>query len=166
MSSLTFNHQISDFRPALFQSALKYTNNHDDANDLVQDTFIKAIKYESKYKEGTNLYGWLFTIMKNTFINNYWSVTRRTSIIQKNVDPSFYPVGSTSKNNCEGKFVMDDVNKALNSLDAIYKDPFLRYFEGYKYAEIAVELDIPIGTVKTRIHIARKILKGYLKMHE
>ena len=166
MNTATFNHEICGFRQSLMQSAMKFTRNHDDASDLVQDTLIKAIRYEDHYQEGTNLKGWLFTIMRNTFINNYRSMTRKTSVFVQNVDPWSYPVTSdTSKNHGESKFIAEDVNKALSTLDPAHSVPFLRYFEGYKYHEIAEELEIPIGTVKTRIHLARKLLKSSLKMY-
>lgn len=157
---------ICGHRSSLMQSALKFTRNHDDASDLVQETLIKAIRYENKYEDGTNLRGWLFTIMRNTFINNYRSLARKTAVMVQNVDPWSYPINeNTSKNIGEGKFMMEDINKAMASLDPVHSVPFLRYFEGYKYHEIAEELGIPIGTVKTRIHVARKILKASLKMY-
>jgi RNA polymerase sigma factor (sigma-70 family) len=166
MNTMNFNSMLSDFRPSLLQSALKFTRNHEDANDLVQETLIKAIRYETKYEEGTNFRGWLFTIMRNTFINNYRSLARRTAVMVQNVDPWSYPVDeSTSKNHGEAKFMMEDIEKAMSCLEPVHSVPFKRYFEGYKYHEIAEELDIPIGTVKTRIHIARKLLKASLKMY-
>lgn len=166
MNTVTFNNMISDYRPSLMQSALKFTQNYDDAGDLVQDTLIKAIRYEDKYEEGTNLRGWLFTIMRNTFINNYRALTRRTAVMVQNVDPWSFPVTEqTSKNQGEGKFTMEDITKAMSQLEPVHSVPFLRYFEGYKYHEIAEELDIPIGTVKTRIHVARRLLKSSLKMY-
>ena len=157
---------ISDYRASLMQSALKFTQNHDDANDLVQETLIKAIRYENKYEDGTNLRGWLFTIMRNTFINNYRSLARRTAVMVQNVDPWSYPITeNTSRNQGEGKFMLEDIKKAMAGLEPVHSVPFLRYFEGYKYHEIADELGIPIGTVKTRIHVARKLLKASLKMY-
>jgi RNA polymerase sigma factor (sigma-70 family) len=167
MNINNFNTQICDFRVQLMQSALQFTrNNHDDADDLVQDTLIKAIRYEEKFEQGSNLQGWLFTIMRNTFINNYRSLGRRTAVLINNVDPWLYPVTeSTSSNNGEGKLIAEDINKALVNLQPEYALPFLRYFEGFKYQEIADEMNIPIGTVKTRIHVARKVLKDKLKMY-
>jgi len=146
---------------------MKFTNDVEDANDLVQDTIIKAIRYRDLYKQGTNLRGWLYTIMKNTFINDYRKGARRNSIIETCEDLSSHQLQTSASNNLgENKFIMQDINKALDSLQPEYAKPFLRYFEGYKYHEIAVELNIPIGTVKTRIHVARQILKGQLKMYK
>ena len=166
MNVINFNTEICGCRNLLMQSALQFTNNHEDADDLVQETMIKAIRYEHKFEQGTNLHGWLFIIMKNTFINNYRSLTRRAAVFIQDVDPWRYPVNeSTARNNGEGKMISQDINKALENLQPEYSVPFLRYFEGYKYHEIAAEMNIPIGTVKTRIHVARRVLKSKLKMY-
>lgn len=166
MNTNSFNNQICGCRTKLMHSALKFTGNHDDADDLVQDTLVKAINYESKFEQGTNLQGWLFTIMRNTFINNCHALGRRAAVFIKNVEPSQYPVTeATTRNRGEAIMIAEDVNKALANLQAEYSVPFLRYFEGYKYEEIAAELEIPLGTVKTRIHIARRVLKSKLKMY-
>ena len=166
MENMTLNNEICNHRSCLEAYAMKFTRDVEDANDLVQDTIIKAIRYHHMYAEGTNIRGWLYTIMKNTFINNYRKDSRKNSVIETSEDLSSYQLyNSADKNKGEGKFVMDDINKALEKLQPEYSSPFLRYFEGYKYHEIAEEMDIPIGTVKTRIHMARQILKGQLKMH-
>lgn len=166
MKAINFNTEICDCRNLLMQSAMQFTQNQEDADDLVQETMIKAIRYEHKFEQGSNLQGWLFTIMKNTFINNYRSFTRRAAVFIKDVDPWQYPVNeSTARNNGEGKMISEDINKALNNLHPEYAVPFLRYFEGYKYHEIADQMNIPIGTVKTRIHVARRVLKTKLKMY-
>jgi RNA polymerase sigma factor (sigma-70 family) len=166
MNPLNFNTAISGCRSQLMQSALQFTQNTDDADDLVQETMFKAIRYENKFQEGTNIQAWLFTILRNTFINNYKAMGRRASVFVKNVDPWSYPVtDSTARNQGEGKLISEDVHKALADLDKEYAVPFLRYFEGYHYHEIAHQLGLPLGTVKTRIHVARRILKNKLKMY-
>ncbi|EDM35935.1 RNA polymerase sigma-70 factor, ECF subfamily protein [Pedobacter sp. BAL39] len=166
MNTIAFDTEICTYRNKLMQSALQFTHDHDDASDLVQDTLVKAIRYENSFGEGTNLQAWLYTIMKNTFINNYRSLGRRAGVFIKDVDPWLYPVNdATSKNEGECKMIGEDITKALDSIQPAYAIPFLRYFEGYKYHEIAEELDLPIGTVKTRIHLARKALKNRLKMY-
>lgn len=166
MENMTLNNEICNHRSCLETFAMKFTNDVEDANDLVQDTIIKAIRYHEMYKQGTNLRGWLYTIMKNTFINDYRRGSKRNALIQTSEDlSSFQLLGSAQTNKGENKFMMDDINKALAKLQPEYSGPFLRYFEGYKYHEIAEELNIPIGTVKTRIHMARQILKEQLKMY-
>ncbi|KIO78108.1 RNA polymerase sigma factor [Pedobacter lusitanus] len=166
MSSNDFNLRLYSFKDSLQSFAISFTRDLDDANDLVQDTMLKAINYSSHFKEGTNFKAWLFTIMKNTFINNYRRATRTNLIMsvtdEITSDKLHY---SASVNDGNGKFIMEDVHKALSKLQPEYYTPFLKYFEGFKYHEIADQLKIPIGTVKTRIHIARQLLKKSLKMY-
>ncbi|RZK82516.1 MAG: RNA polymerase sigma factor [Pedobacter sp.] len=166
MNLALFNTQICEHRPNLLQFALKFTRNEDDADDLVQDTLIKAIRYSGLYQEGTNLKGWLYTILRNTFMNNYRSSKRRLAVIEtcEEINPAQLIHGA-SVNLGEDKFLKEDIFKAIKLVPSEYVVPFLRYFEGYKYHEIADELNIPIGTVKTRIFMARKHLKSYLKMY-
>jgi RNA polymerase sigma factor (sigma-70 family) len=166
MSTNDFNYQLYSYKDSLHSFAISFTRDVEDANDLVQDTMLKAINYSTHFKEGTNFKAWLYTIMKNTFINNYRRATKTNSIMtvtdEITSDKLHY---SASVNDSDGKFVMEDIYKALSKLQPEYYVPFLKYFEGFKYYEIAEQLDIPIGTVKTRIHVARQLLKKSLKMH-
>jgi RNA polymerase sigma factor (sigma-70 family) len=166
MNNLSLDLQICEHKSSLDLFARKFTNDLDDANDLVQDTMIKAIKYASMFKEGTNLRAWLFTIMKNTFINGYKKDSRKNSLMDTTDDLTSAQLKRSAATNLgENKFMMDDINGAMKGLQPEYSTPFLMYFEGYKYHEIAEELKIPIGTVKTRIYMARQILKNNLKMY-
>ncbi len=166
MTRLEFNHLVNFHSVSLRSYALNFTKDNEDANDLVQDTLLKAITYYNKFKEGTNLKGWLFTIMKNTFINNYRRLVKTNALITQSEDISSASLSySATKNLAESKFIMGDINKALTQLPQDYYFPFIKYFEGFKYHEIAEILHIPIGTVKTRIHVARSILKKYLKTY-
>ncbi|WP_276090570.1 sigma-70 family RNA polymerase sigma factor [Pedobacter sp. JY14-1] len=166
MNDLLLTDEICSHKSCLETFAMKFTSNVEDAHDLVQDTIIKAIRYHDLYQKGTNMRGWLYTIMKNTFINDYRKMTRKMAVVENCAEftPEHLRI-SAEKNQAENKFLMKDINQALASLQPEYSRPFLRYFEGYKYAEIAEELNIPIGTVKTRIHIARQLLKDQLKMY-
>ncbi len=167
MNKLKFNTLVTQQANSLKMYAQNFTKDEDDANDLVQDTLLKAVTYFRNFKEGTNLKGWLYTIMKNTFINNYRRVVRTNSFITKEEEiTSANLVVSASNNQGENKFVMDDINNALSNLTDDYYTPFTMYFEGYKYQEISDHLNIPIGTVKTRIHIARKSMKKALKPYK
>ena len=167
MTKIEFNTMVMRQASSLKMYALHFTHDADDANDLVQDTLLKAITYYNKFKEGTNLKGWLYTIMKNTFISNYRRFVKISSFVTKSDEiSSANLVFSSTKNQGESKFIMDDIKLALSKLPEEYYVPFSMYFEGFKYHEIADHLAIPIGTVKTRIHVARKLLKKSLKPYD
>ena len=167
MTKIEFNTLVLRQAAPLRAYALHFTHDADDANDLVQDTILKAFTYYNKFKEGTNLKGWLYTIMKNTFINNYRRFIKISSFVIKSDEISSPNlVYSSATNQGEAKFVMEDIKKALDKLPADYYIPFTMYFEGHHYHEIADQLQIPIGTVKTRIHVARKLLKKSLKAYD
>lgn len=124
------------------------------------------IRYFGQFKEGTHMRAWLFTIMRNTFINDYRRDTRKNALITHEDEiSSANLLNSSSTNGAEGSFAMADIQKALSTLKPKYRIPFVKYFEGYKYEEIAQEMNIPIGTVKTRIHIARQTLQKQLKAY-
>ena len=166
MKNLTLNSEICKHQNCLESFAMKFTKDVEDAHDLVQDTIVKAIRYHKLYKGGTNLRGWLYTIMRNTFINDYRRTVKRRAIVETSEDLSSFQLSrSAESNRAENKFVMEDINKAMAKLQPEYSVPFLKYFEGFKYHEIADELNIPIGTVKTRIHLARQVLKNQLKVY-
>lgn len=166
MIKLQFESLVSEHAPKLKTYALHFTRDEQDADDLVQDTVLKAMTYHEKFQQGTNLNGWLYTIMKNTFINNYRRVSKLSNVVTKSDDiTSANLVYSSTANKGEERFIRDDIKDALNKLSEEYYVPFTMYFEGYKYQEIADQLQIPIGTVKTRIHVARKLLKKSLKTY-
>lgn len=163
MTTTEFSKQTSMLAPYLLQFAMRYTNDTENAHDLIQDTMVKAFKYHEQFQEGSNLKGWLFTIMKNTFINDYRRKAKSQSLITKTEAISYSDLKlSASRNGAEGSMIMKDINMAMKSIPECYSKPFVRHFEGFKYHEIAEELNLPIGTVKTRIHVARKLLKEYL----
>jgi len=166
MVNYEFESMVSRQASTLKVHALNFTRDEQDAEDLVQDTILKAITYHSKFQEGTNLKGWLYTIMKNTFINNYRKIIRTSGVVIKSEEiSSSNLMYSSTENRGENSFVMDDIKEALSKLSEDYYVPFTMYFEGYKYQEIADYLCIPIGTVKTRIHMARIMLKKSLRTY-
>lgn len=149
--------------PVLHEFALKFTNDSDSAKDLVQDTMLNAIRYYGKFEEGTNLSGWLFTIMRNNFINSLRRNKSTATLNKQNGELTDKQLlACCTQNNGDGKFVMGDIKAALSRLPELLYIPFIRHVEGYKYQEIAMETNTPIGTIKTRIFEARRLLKKQL----
>lgn len=165
MNALEFGYRIESLTGSLRPYALKLTRDSEDANDLMQETFFKAYTNRTKFEEGTNLKAWMYTIMRNTFITNYQRMVRRNTFIDTTENSHFINCSAVVESNAHGNFIHKDIQAALNELKDIYKIPFKLYFEGFKYHEIAKRLSIPIGTVKNRIHIARKELKDALNVY-
>lgn len=166
MTALEFGYHLNNLSPSLKPYALKLTKDKEDADDLLQETVFKAYSNRDKFQSGTNLKAWLYTIMRNTFITNYQKMVRRKTFIDTTENNHFMNTGSIRlENSAMGNFVLQDTNSAINHLKEMYKVPFTMYFRGFKYHEIAEKLQIPIGTVKNRIHIARKELKKALYMY-
>lgn len=166
MTALEFTYSLDQVSKTLRPFAMRLTRDSEDANDLLQDTMLKAFTNRDKYTDGTNLKAWLYTIMKNTFITNYQRMMRKNTFIDTTDNLHYInSSGSTIHNDAYSSFAMDDITGAIESLDAAYKVPFMMHFRGFKYHEIAARLEIPIGTVKNRIHIARKELKRMLRVY-
>ncbi|MES2514916.1 MAG: RNA polymerase sigma factor [Bacteroidota bacterium] len=159
MTAIEFNTRILNEKQSLKNFALSLTHNGDDALDLLQDTYVKAITYREKFEDSTNLRAWLFTIMKNTFINSYRRAVKTRQIIQTNADLA---MARAFKNNhqdiTESRLAAKDIINKIEKLEDQYKIPFTRYYNGFKYEEIAQEMQLPLGTVKSRIFLARKQL--------
>lgn len=167
MTTLEFSYSLQKLSSSLKPFALKLTRDTDDANDLLQDTMVKAFTNKDKFTEGTNLKAWLYTIMKNTFITNYQRMVRRGTFVDTTDNLHYLNSGDALvENGAYGDFAMNDIQLAIENLEAVYKTPFMMHFRGFKYHEIADKLEIPIGTVKNRIHIARKLLKDDLHMYK
>lgn len=167
MNNRDFTRMIQEHQSMLSAFALKFTGDIDDAKDLIQDTMVKALRFSGTFVEGTNIKGWLYTIMRNTFINDYRKNTRKIALITREEEiSSANLLHSSTENQSGSSFAMRDIKFALAKLPEMLSVPFIRYFEGYKYHEIAAELDIPLGTVKTHIFEARKHLKKQLSMYQ
>jgi len=140
--------------------AMKLTGNNTDANDLYQDTAIRIISNADKFQEGTNFKAWSVTIMRNIFINNYRKKMRRGIILDET--PNNYYLNSGSKaieNSGETNVAYKELLKMVSTLPEEFKRPFWMAYKGYKYDEIAAELDAPLGTIKSRIFFARRKLR-------
>jgi RNA polymerase sigma-70 factor (ECF subfamily) len=166
MTTVEFKYALEQMSSTLRPFALKLTKDSENANDLLQDTVLKAFVNREKFAAGTNLKAWLYTIMKNTFITNYQRMVRRKTFIDTTANLHYINSSITSTNSAYSKFALDDINGAIDSLSNAYKKPFMMHYEGFKYHEIAEHLSIPIGTVKNRIHIARKDLKSKLSIYK
>ena len=167
MTTFEFGYNLAQSSKSLRPFAVRLTKDVDDANDLLQDTLLKAYIHREKFTDGTNLKAWLYTIMKNTFITNYQRLVRRKTFIDTTENLHFLnSPGYVTHNNAIGRFAMNDIQEALGSLEENHRKPFVMYFTGYKYHEIADMLRVPIGTVKNRIHLARKELKGLLASYK
>lgn len=166
MTQLEFNHKVTKETQPLKGFALKLTKNFEDANDLVQDTMLKAFLNCDKFQDGTNLKGWLYTIMKNIFINKYRR-SRKSNIVNDETENQYYLNSASSgiKNGGETYVVMMEIKKAINQIHNNLRMPFILSYSGYKYEEIAEQLHIPLGTVKVRIHNARHELQKKLKVY-
>lgn len=166
MKPTTFTHKVKEHAVALKTYALYLTQDREDANDLLQETFLKAFSNYTKFTEDTNLKGWLYTIMKNTFINNYRRKVKRNTFLDS-TDNEYYlnSMNHSDVNAGEKKMAMDDMQAAIAKLPYELREAFMMNFRGYKYQEIADHFGIPIGTVKTRIHLARQVLKKKLKVY-
>lgn len=161
---LSFEQRLLGLQGNLFNFACQLTSNPDAAQDLVQDTTLKVLDNESKYVDNVNFKGWVFTIMRNIFINNYRRQVRNSTIIDTTED--LYHVNLSQESGLtspEGSVAVKEISVAINNFSDEYKVPFTMYLAGYKYNEIAEKMSLPLGTVKSRIFFARKRLQGLLK---
>jgi len=160
MSTLKFNSNFYSLTTALRSFAYNLTKNDEDAKDLYQETAFRAMTNRDKFRPGTNFKAWCYTIMKNIFINNYRKKIKRNTILDS-TDNDFYINSSSNvvSNDAGSNMMMQELNNMVNSLDDSIKRPFEMHFEGFKYQEIADDLELPLGTVKSRIFFARKALK-------
>lgn len=164
MTTLEFNTKFNDLSTSLNSFAYNLTKNQEDAKDLFQETAFRAMTNKEKFRPGTNLKAWLFTIMKNIFINNYRKKVKKNTIIDTTDNMYFINSGGAMIENDAGRnILMQELSGMIESLDESIKTPFMMHYVGHKYQEIADELELPLGTVKSRIFFARKALKEKIK---
>lgn len=161
MTAIEFNTQISQLYGTLELFTSKFTRDKEDSEDLIQETILKALANRDKFSANTNLKGWLYTIMRNTFINKYRK-QRFQNTYHDDTENQFHlnKVDNYTFSNPGSNYEYKELMQRVENLPAQYGDPFLMYFNGYKYQEIADELNIPIGTVKNRIFQARKMMQA------
>ena len=164
MSTTDFNQILVGNSDFLKPFAITLTHDSEAAKDLYQETLYRALHNKDKYSVGTNMKAWLYTIMRNIFINNYRRKAKQGTIFDKSDNDYLINTSqSATKNNAIASINMKEVYKAVYDLPEIFKSPFLLYFEGFKYNEIADMLCEPLGTIKSRIHFARKLLKAQVE---
>lgn len=160
MSTINFSSEINKLQGVLHNFAFKLTKNNEDSKDLYQETAYRALVNQEKFRVGTNMKAWLFTIMRNIFINNYRKKVKKNTILDS-TDNQYYinTGGATVLNDANSSIMMEELQTLVDKLDDSIRVPFLMHYYGYKYQEIADQLDLPLGTIKSRIFFARKELK-------
>ena len=161
MGTKEFQNKLMSLQGNLLNFAYMLTSDRDNAYDLLQDTTLKVLDSEDKYVDNTNFKGWVFTIMRNIFINNYRRVVRRATVVDQTEDLYHLNLSQDSGlETPEGSFGAGEITAAINSFPDEYRIPFSMHVAGYKYDEIAKEMNLPLGTVKSRIFFARKKLQA------
>jgi len=163
MSSIEFNSLLVANRSFLNGFAFGFTRDSQDAEDLIQDTMVKALRYKNNFKEGTNIKGWLYTIMRNIFINNYKRKKFQNTILDTTDNQYYLNSGSMQADTVTSVINEQDILSTIEELKPEFKVPFKMFMEGYHYDEISEELSIPMGTVKSRIFHARRKLGAQLQ---
>lgn len=164
MSNIEFNTLLMSNADYLKPFAITLTRDTETAKDLLQETMFRALANQEKYNVGTNIKAWLYTIMRNIFINNYRRKAKQHTVLDSSdneflLNHNQYAIANTAESNLKLK----DIRQAIHHLPEIFKTPFVLYFEGYKYNEISSLLQEPLGTIKSRIHFARKLLKEQIE---
>jgi len=154
VSNQEFNSLVVNNAESLTPFAITLTRDHEAAKDLCQETLCRAFVYKDKYQTGTNIKAWLYTIMRNIFINDYRRNGRKKVMTDtvRYFEPQYVPAASNG-------IFLKEIHTAIYNLPLIFKNACLLYFQGYKYQEIAETLNEPLGTIKSRIHFARKMLQ-------
>lgn len=165
METTIFNKELLSLQPNLERFAMSLTGNSEDAKDLVQETLLKALTYQDKYQDNTNLKAWAFTIMKNTFINIYRKNVKHGMVLDGSENQ--YIINSKpTQITPESDMAYGEVSRKVEQLEPEFRIPFQMHTAGYKYKEIAEKLNLKIGTVKSRIFFSRQKLMTSLRDYE
>ncbi|MFV0290887.1 MAG: sigma-70 family RNA polymerase sigma factor [Mangrovibacterium sp.] len=163
MESQEFYTSLIGLQKNLYYFAISLTNSEEKAQDLTQETMLKALSYKDKFREETNLKAWLCTIMKNTFINQYRKNSRHMNVLEGATNEFEKQIAETrSFPSPDAFYSSEEINKKIDALEDEFRIPFTMFVDGFKYKEIADELDLPLGTVKSRIFLTRKKLSEQL----
>lgn len=164
MRTANFAQDLLSVQTELLNFAYKLTADREEANDLLQETSLKALDNEDKYTAETNFKGWIYTIMRKIFINNYRKALRDQTYVDQ-TDNQFYLNQNIDieGDSTEGSYDLKEMRRIVNALPKEYRIPFSMYVSGFKYREIADKLGLPLGTVKSRIYFTRQKLQEELK---
>ena len=163
-TSASLESRLMALQANMLNFAYMLTSNRDDAYDLLQDTTLKVLGNQDKYVENTNFKGWVFTIMRNIFINNYRRSVRSQTVVDQTEDLYHLNLSQDSGlESPEGSYGAGEITAAIDSFPEEYRVPFSMHVAGYKYNEIAERMGLPLGTVKSRIFFARKKLQAQFK---
>jgi len=166
MANTDFNEMLLNNADYLKPFAFTLTRDNETAKDLMQETLFRALANKEKYNVGTNIKAWMYTIMRNIFINDYRKKSRQNTMFDSTPNDFLLNHNQTAvANAAEVSLKLKDIQAAVHELPEIFKHPFVLYFEGYKYNEIATLLNEPLGTIKSRIHFARKLLKEQMSRY-
>jgi RNA polymerase sigma factor (sigma-70 family) len=166
MSTIEFNNMLVNNAEFLKPFAITLTRDSEAAKDLFQETLFRALANKEKYNVGTNIKAWLYTIMRNIFINNYRRKSKQNTIFDNTPNEFLLNQSqSVAANTAESTLRLKDIQSAVHNLPEIFRNPFLLYFDGFKYHEISKMMNEPLGTIKSRIHFARKLLKNQINRY-
>lgn len=157
----SFKSRLLGLQGNLLNFAFQLTTNREAAQDLLQDTTLKALDNEEKYVDNVNFKGWIFTIMRNIFINNYRQTVRKSTVVDQTEDLYHLNVCQDSGlDTPDGSMAVNEISSAIKNFSDDYRIPFTMHVAGYKYQEIADKMHFPLGTVKSRIFFARRRLQS------
>lgn len=162
MSTLEFQQNLLGLRQQLYYFALSLTKNKDDASDLLQDCMVRAITYREKFQDNTNFKAWVYTIMRNTFINGHRRIKRGREVMDAVSNNAKTFSRSNTPTTPSSTLRAKEIESMVGAMDPAFGEPFKMHYNGFKYDEIAAQMDIPVGTVKSRIFQARKRLRNQL----
>ncbi len=162
MEQARFDAEYAHISEFLERFAMRLTQDESTAQDLVQDTVYRALSNCERFEDGTNFKAWMSTIMRNTFISGYRKRLRAPQQVHTMTTTEEHS-RATSRNDGPSNLSVNEMHTELDQLDELYARPFMLYYSGYRYEEIATLMALPLGTVKSRIFTARRLLKERLR---